>query len=87
MIFHTRTLSGTLTIQAIDGAAFVSVACSNVDGICTVLGNIAFKGVNSSAITLSEGQGINLSAISPSSPLDGITITLIAGSVDILVGF
>jgi hypothetical protein len=87
MIFHTTTLSGTLTINAIDGASFVSVACSSADGICTVLGNIPFKGVNSTAITLSQGQGINLSAQSPSSPLDGVTITLVAGNVDILVGF
>lgn len=87
MRFHTRPLTGTLTINAIDGAAFVSVACSSVDGICTVSGNIAFNGVNSSPITLTEGQGINLSAESPLSPLDGITITLTSGNVDVLVGF
>jgi hypothetical protein len=51
------------------------------------LGSIPFKGVSPNAVTLSAGQGVNISALSPISTLDGITITHIAGNVDILIGF
>jgi hypothetical protein len=37
-------------------------------------------------VTLGAGQGVNLSTTSPNSPLDGLTITWISGSVDILIG-
>jgi hypothetical protein len=55
--------------------------------VCTVNGNIPFKGLPSQAVTLGSGEGINISALSPASPLDGITITHVAGNVDLLVGF
>lgn len=88
MRFWTYTLSsGSLTISALDGAMFVSLQCDSTSGSCTVNGNIPFKGLNSSSVTLSAGNGINISALSPQSPLDGITITWISGSVDIIVGF
>ena len=88
MRYWTYTLSsGSLVINAVDGASFVSVQCDNSTGNCSVLGNIPFKGVNANAVTLTAGQGVNLSSSSPQSPLDGITITWIAGNIDIVVGF
>ena len=88
MRFWTYTLtSGSLTISATDGAMFVSIQCDNSTGACTVQGNIPFKGVNPTAVPLGAGQGVNISALSPASPLDGITITWSAGNIDILVGF
>lgn len=88
MRFWTQTLtSGSLTIDANDGAMFVSVTTDASTGVCTVSGNIPFKGLNSQPVTLSTGEGINISALSPASPLDGLTITWVSGSIDILVGF
>jgi hypothetical protein len=88
MRFWTYTLTtGSLQINAIDGAMFVSVQCDAVSGSCTILGAIPFKGVAPNAVTLTAGQGINASALSPQSTLDGITITHIAGNVDILIGY
>jgi hypothetical protein len=88
MRFWTYTLTtGNVTISTLDGAMFVSVQCDPVSGSCSVLGNIPFKNTNPNAVTLTAGQGVNISALSPASPLDGITITHIAGNVDILVGF
>jgi hypothetical protein len=50
------------------------------------LGNLPFKGLPPSAVSLGAGQGINISALSPASPLDGITITWTSGTVDIIIG-
>lgn len=88
MRFWTQTItSGSLTIDFNDGAMFISIITDSTSGICQVDGNIPFKGLNSQPVTLSAGEGINISALSPASPLDGITITHVAGNVDLLVGF
>jgi hypothetical protein len=88
MNFFTYTLtSGSLSIASSDGAMFVSIQCDSSTGSCSVVGSIPFKGLPPNAVTLTAGQGVNISAMSPASPLDGITITWIAGSVDVLVGF
>lgn len=87
MRFWTYTLSsGSLTINAVDGAMFLSLQTSST-GSCNVTGNIPFKGLPASDVGISAGNGINLSALSPQSPLDGITITWVSGSVDIVIGF
>jgi hypothetical protein len=88
MKFFTTTLtSGSLTIDAIDGAMFVSIRNDETSGASLVGGSIPFKGINSTPVALGVGAGVNLSALSPQSPLDGITITWLGGSVDIVVGF
>jgi hypothetical protein len=90
MKFFTTELSGVqvLTINSADGAAFVSVQCDSItSGSCNISGDIAFKNLTSIPLTLSSGQGINLSALSPASPLDGITITNLAGICNVVIGF
>jgi hypothetical protein len=88
MRFWTYTLtSGSISINQIDGAMFVSVQCDIVSASCRVVGSIPFKNLLPTAVTLSSGQGINISALSPASPLDGITITWVSGNIDILIGF
>lgn len=88
MRFWTFTLTtGSVTIDSIDSVMFISVQCDAVSGSCSVLGANPFKGVAPNAVTLSAGQGVNVSALSPASTLDGLTITHIAGNVDILIGF
>jgi hypothetical protein len=88
MTFWTYTLSsGSLTIDASDYAYFVSLQADSTSGACTVLGGIKFKGISPSIVNITAGQGLNLSALSTSSPLSGITITWVAGTIDIVVGF
>jgi hypothetical protein len=87
MTFWTYTLSsGSLTINASDYAYFVSIQ-SNSSSSCNVLGGIPFKGINPTAVNISAGEGLNLSALSTSSPLSGVTITWVSGTIDIVVGF
>jgi hypothetical protein len=88
MTFFTYTLSsGSLVIDANDYAFFISIQTDPAVGSCTVLGGVAFKGLPPNAVGLSLGQGINFASSSPSSPLSGITITWVAGTIDIIIGF
>lgn len=88
MKFWTYSLTGgSLEINAEDGATFISLQCDDSTGSCTITGGIPFKTINSTAITLTSGQGVNFAASSPQSPLDGITINWVAGTIDIIVGF
>jgi len=89
MRFFTQTLSAgqNISIGITDGAMFISIQNESTTGASTVLGNIPFKGVNPTAVSLSAGQGVNISALSPQSPLDGLTISCTAGTTDVLIGF
>lgn len=83
---YTLTSSTPIVISQTDGVMFLSVQCATSSS-CTVLGNLPFKGLTPANVTLDASQGINLSALTPVSPLDGITITRVSGSIDILIGF
>ena len=88
MTFWTSTLtSGTFVLNSSDGASFISIQTDVVAGQCTVTGGIPFKGLPSTPVGLSLGQGLNFSSASSASSLNGITITWIAGTIDIVVGF
>lgn len=88
MEFFTTTLtSGSLSFAAANGATFVSIQCDSSTGSCTILGGISFKGVASQSITLTAGQVASFAASSPQSPLNNLTITWVAGNIDIIVGF
>jgi len=88
MRFFTTTLtSGTLSIGLTDGVMFLSVKTDSVSGSATISGNFPFKGVNSTPTPLGAGDIANMSALSPASPLDGITITWVGGNVDVILGF
>ena len=85
MRFFTYVLTtGTLTINLADNVQFLSIQCST-GGSCSVLGNLPFKGISPTAVTLEANQGLNLTG-AIISPLDGITITHTGGNVDIVIG-
>jgi hypothetical protein len=87
MRFFTYTLSsGSLSFAQTDGAMFLSIQ-ANASSSCTVLGNIPFKGIAPTAVTINENSGLNLASTSSNSPLDGITITWVSGTIDVLIGF
>jgi hypothetical protein len=85
-IYTTTLTSGVLALNREDGAIVISIQ-SKTGGEALFTGNLPFKGVTPTPITLTAGQVFNYSAASPSSPLDGITITWVAGDIDIVVGF
>lgn len=89
MRFFTKQLNAgeTITLGITDGAMFISIQNESTSGASSVLGNIPFKNLQPSIVSLSAGQGVNISALSPASPLDGLTITCTAGTTDVLIGF
>jgi len=86
MRYFTYTLtSGSITISTADYVQFISIICGSASSV-QVLGNLTFQGLSPNAVVLAAGQGINLSTSLSSAPLNGITITWLAGSVDIIIG-
>lgn len=83
----TLTTSTPIVINQTDGVMYLSVQSGATSSSFTVLGNLPFKGLTPATVTLDAGQGINLGALTPVSPLDGITITWVSGTVDVLIGF
>jgi hypothetical protein len=84
--FTTSLTSGTFVVAAAQGASLLSIQPQDSSS-CTVLGGIAFNGLQPSAITISNNNALTLTSASPNSPLDGITVTWTAGTVDIIVGY
>lgn len=86
MVIFTKTLtSGTFVIDFADGVSMLTIQ-PQASSSCTILGGVPFKGENSSAITISNNSTFTIASESPSSPLAGITITWVSGTVDIVVG-
>jgi hypothetical protein len=48
---------------------------------------MTFQGNQSIAIPIAAGETFVISAASPSSPIDGFTITWVSGGIDIMMGF
>jgi len=87
MTFFTKTLTeGTFIVTAAEGASMISVQ-PQTSSTCTFIGSGTYNGENSSSITLSNNNSLTISSSSPTSPLNGITITWVAGNIDIIVGF
>jgi hypothetical protein len=87
MTFYTQTLSsGTFVLSTAQGASMISIQ-PQASSSCTFIGSGTFNGLQSSAITISNNNTLTISASSPTSPLNGITITWLSGTVDIIVGF
>jgi hypothetical protein len=89
MRFYTTTLSsGSIKIDYTMGVQYISLQADSTIGSFSVLGNIAFNGISPTAVVITAGNGVNLSAKKTStSPLDGLTFTWIAGTVDVIIGF
>lgn len=82
-LFTNVLSSGSLAIEATDGVTKFTIQ-ANVGSSCTIEGNISFKGINSTPITLESGESFTETA-PPNSTLDGITITWVSGTIDILI--
>lgn len=70
----TFTLTNnSISVSASDNAVRLSVICRL--GTVTVAGSGFFQSIPSDPVTLSEGQGVTISASVVSNPVDGVTIT------------
>jgi len=88
MTFFTTTLtSGSLTINQSDGVSVISIITNPTSGSCTVLGGGTFQGMSSTPSPLSNGQGANFVSTSPQFSLSQLTITWVAGSIEIIIGY
>ena len=87
MVTFTKQITSSQTIQinASDGVASLSVQASPSGGSFSFLGSLPFKGMTPSALTLTDGQGVNLVAANSAQPLSGITITWISGIVEVVI--
>jgi len=75
MNFFTSTLtSGSINISTANGVSQLTVA-PRTGSSCTIRGNMTFQGNQSIAIPIAAGETFVISAASPSSPIDGFTIT------------
>lgn len=87
MNFFTSTLiSGSINITTQDGVSEVSIA-PQAGSSCTVLGNMTFNGFTSTPVQVESGETLVISSSSPSSPIDGVTISWVAGGIDVIMGF
>jgi len=87
MTFFTKTLTeGTFVLSASEGASMISIQ-PQTSSSCTFIGSGTYNGASSSAITISNNNTLTISSSSPTSPLNGITITWVSGTIDIIVGF
>ena len=81
---HTQTLtSSAITISASNNVLKVSIIC--VSGTVLYNGSSSFQGNPSTAITLSEGEGANVTSGNASLPIDGLTINATGGVANILL--
>ena len=73
-----------ITLSPEDGVVSISVQASSV-GVVNVLGTYQFQSLTPSNIVLSNGQGVTLSSHSTNSPLSGITIQWVSGTVQLVI--
>lgn len=80
------TEAGSFSLTAAQGAMFLSVQAADSSSF-TFLGGLNFDSSfpPPSAITLSTG--VSVAAKSTQAPLDGVTVTWVSGTVNIIVGF
>jgi len=83
-LFTYELTSGSLSIDFYDGVTQISIQ-GNPSSSATIQGNFTFKGLASTGIELSGGESITIQTPT-NSPVDGLTITHVSGSIDILIG-
>lgn len=83
---HTQVLSsGSITIEYPDGVTSFTVQ-ANSNSACTITGNISYKGVTSMPVVLENGESFTKESPT-NTPIDGVTITWVSGTVDLLISF
>lgn len=78
------TSATTITITPSDGVISLSVMAAST-GVFNFTGSYAFQGLAPTALTLTNGEGITITAPSTNTPLSGITIQWVSGTVDLVI--
>jgi hypothetical protein len=78
------TSATTINITPQDGVISLS-AMAGSTGVFNFLGSFVFQGLTPSNLVLSNGQGITITAPSTNSPLSGITIEWVSGTVELVI--
>jgi hypothetical protein len=74
----------TISLSPEDGVVSISVQASSV-GVVNVLGAYKFQGLTPSNLVLSNGQGVTLSSHFTNSPLSGIIVEWVSGTVQLVI--
>ena len=82
-IFSPEGNSLAVFIDVTDNVMKVSVETNS--GTVTLQGNVTFKGLASTAITLGTGSAATVIANSNNQPISGLTIDATGGSVDVMI--
>lgn len=86
MQIHTRTLNAGETLNVTKNLSVYSLSyLVNPSSSGTILGNLSINGVASSAVAQGASQGATFTATSPVSPLEGITISCVSGTIDVVL--
>jgi|APGre2960657404_1045060.scaffolds.fasta_scaffold00170_44 hypothetical protein len=86
MQIHTRTLNVGETLSITKDLGVYSLSyLVNDSSSGTILGNLSIGGVQSSSVIQSANQGATFTAGSVTSPLEGITINCVSGTIDIVL--
>lgn len=86
MRIHTSVLSaGSFVIDASMNAIQLSVQGADSTASFTIEGDLTIGSTPSAAISIGNGNGISISAPTGMSPLQGITITQVAGNINIVI--
>lgn len=72
-VFTTTLEDDSLTIISSSNVQRLSVICRQ--GTIDFAGSGSFQGITSEPVSLSNGQGVTITASATSNPIDGVTIT------------
>ena len=77
----------TITITQADGVLALSVQADTSGGSFTFLGSQSFQGIASEALTLTDGEGVNLTSSNPTVPITDVEIVWVSGVVNVLISY
>jgi len=79
------TSAQTIVLNPTDGVVSISVQAAPAGGVFNFLGTYKFQGLTPSNLVLSNGQGVTLTSPSTNSPLSGIIVEWVSGTVDVVI--
>lgn len=84
-IFTYTLSSGSISIDAADGVTQLSIQ-ANSSSSGTITGNIGFKALLPNSITLENGESLTITTPT-NTPIDGLVIGWVGGTIDVVIGF
>jgi hypothetical protein len=86
MQIHTRTLNAGETLEITRNLGVYSLSyLTNSSSSGTIIGSLSINGVPSSSVVQEANQGATFTSGSVTSPLEGITLSCVSGTMDIIL--